>query len=665
MKKRMKTLFGLAALLFLTGPADVQAANEKPFVIPELRQWQGGEGEFVLTSKSRILIADGASEKTAAQALAADYREMFGRKLKVVVGKSEKDAKAGDIVIQMTGSAGLGEEGYTVAITDRVVLQAHKAAGAYWGTRTLLQIWEQNEGTRLPQGTITDYPDYPVRGFMIDCGRKFIPLAYLRKYAKIMAYYKMNTLSVHLNDNGFPKYFNNNWDDTYAAFRLESDYFPELTARDGHYGKQEFRDFQLEAARQCVNIIPEIDVPAHSLSFVHYRKEFGNKEFGVDHLDLTNPRVEPFLDSLFTEYIGGDEPVFVGKQVHIGTDEYSNRRKDIVEKFRAFTDHYIRLMEKFGKQAVVWGSLTHAKGETPVKVDNVLMMAWSNGYAQPKEMIDLGYKLVNISDGYTYIVPAAGYYYDYLNTKYLYEHWTPRNIGGVEFEEKHPNIEGGMYAVWNDVVGNGISVKDIHHRCFPALQTMAAKTWSATATTLPYEQFNSRRHQLSEGPGVNELGLIKGQPRSTVYSLPEVKPGKTYPHEEIGYNYSVSFDIEYQPESAGTVLFRSENAVFYLADPVKGLLGFSRDGYLNTFKYSVRPGVKESLRIEGDNRSTRLFVNGKLFQELGYEERLAADKKPWNYVRTLVFPLRESGRFNSRITGLQVQNYCLSQPEKP
>ena len=55
---------------------------------------------------------------------------------------------------------------------------------------------------------------------MIDCGRKFIPMSYLQDLVKIMAYYKMNTLQVHLNDNGFKQYFDNNWDKTYAAFRL-------------------------------------------------------------------------------------------------------------------------------------------------------------------------------------------------------------------------------------------------------------------------------------------------------------------------------------------------------------------------------------------------------------------------------------------------------------
>ena len=83
----------------------------------------------------------------------------------------------------------------------------------------------------------------------------------------------------------------------------------------------------------------------------------------------------------------------------------------MVEKFRAFTDHYIRYVESFGKQACVWGALTHAKGDTPVKSENVIMSAWYNGYANPKDMIEQGYKLISIPDGLVYIVPAAGTMY--------------------------------------------------------------------------------------------------------------------------------------------------------------------------------------------------------------------------------------------------------------
>ena len=87
-------------------------------------------------------------------------------------------------------------------------------------------------------------------------------------------------------------------------------------------------------------------------------------------------------------------------------------KMEVVEKFRAFTDHYIRYIESFGKQACVWGALTHAKGDTPVKSENVIMNAWYNGYADPKEMIKQGYHLISIPDGLVYIVPQAGYYYD-------------------------------------------------------------------------------------------------------------------------------------------------------------------------------------------------------------------------------------------------------------
>ena len=266
---------------------------------------------------------------------------------------------------------------------------------------------------------------------------------------------------------------------------LESDFFPGLTARDGSYTKKEFRAFQREAAAQGVEILPEIDVPAHSLAFTHYRPSLGSEEFGADHLNLRNPAVIPFLDSLFTEYCAGPDPVFVGSRVHIGTDEYSNKDKAVVELFRSLTDHLIRHVERYGKQAVAWGALTHADGQTPVKSKNVILEAWYNGYADPAKMKAQGYQLISIPDGYVYIVPAAGYYYDYLNCPMLYEKWTPAQIGNQKFEEGDPAILGGMFAVWNDHAGNGITVRDIHHRVMPALRTISAKTWTGASAVCP------------------------------------------------------------------------------------------------------------------------------------------------------------------------------------
>lgn len=661
MRNKFVSLQALALLVIfcLTGSLTRAAVNPKPFVVPELKQWTGKDGNFTPGKDARIVCTSQNPELLRiARMFADDYQQMFGQTLSVAQGK----ATSGDFVLSLSADKKLGEEGYAIKITDRVAISAPTPTGLYWSTRTLLQLAEQNQERSLPQGTIRDYPDYPLRGFMIDCGRKFIPMAYLQDLVKIMAYYKMNTLQVHLNDNGFKQYFEHNWDKTYAAFRLESETYPGLTARDGSYSKKEFIDFQKQAASNFVEIIPEIDVPAHSLALTHYKPEIGSKEYGMDHLDLFKPETYEFVDALFKEYLEGDNPVFVGKRVHIGTDEYSNAKKDVVEKFRAFTDHYIRFVEGFGKQAVVWGALSHAKGDTPVKSENVVMNAWYNGYADPATMIKDGYQLISIPDGLVYIVPKAGYYYDYLNEPYLYKEWTPAHIGKAVFDEKHPSILGGMFAIWNDHVGNGISVKDIHHRIFSPLQTLSVKMWTGAQTGIPYETFNEKRALLSEAPGVNQLARIGKKPE-LVYERSTVAPGSTSDYPEIGYNYTVSFDITGAKESEGTELFRSPNAVFYLSDPIRGMMGFARDGYLNTFPYKVNPGEKATIQIEGDNCSTTLRVNGKVVDEMNTQKLyFNAGKDSMSYVRTLVFPLEKAGNFNSKVQNLKVYNYCVSKP---
>ena len=633
----------------------IYAQQQKPFVIPELKEWKGATGFFMPKQSVRIIYGAPGLQKIARQ-FAADYKALFGVLPEIAEGKPCK----GDFFFTIKRDKKLEKEGYDIVIGDYVKVSANEPVGVYWATRTLLQMGEQYKNGNLPKGHIRDWPDYGIRGLLIDCGRKFIPMNYLCDLACIMSYYKMNFMHVVLNNNGFKAYFNDDWNQTYAAFRLECETYPGLTAREGYYTKKEFVHFQEEAAERFVEIIPEIDVPAHSLAFSHYKPELGSKEYGMDHLNLSHPEVYSFVDALFKEYLDGENPVFRGPRVHIGTDEYSNKKKEVVEQFRAFTDHYIKFVEGFGKQACVWGALTHAAGETPVKSDNVIMYAWYNGFANPKDMVQQGYNLISIPDGLTYIVPLAGYYWDYLNTERLYKQWTPAHVADVVFEEKDPAIIGGMFAVWNDIVGNGISVKDIHHRIFPALQTIAVKTWNI-APAFSYTEFETKRQKLSEAPDVNQLGRIGDDENSLVYETSSITPGSELPYTEIGYGYTITFDMEAANENYGTELFRSPNAVFYLADPVKGMFGFSRDGYMNTFAFRPYPGEKISVKITGDALSTSLFINGQLIERMGIEKRyLNEAEKQNNFIRTLVFPLKNAGNFKSKITNLKVYNRLCS-----
>lgn len=647
MKKQLK-IFLLLVLISLCNSA-YAVINQKPFTIPEVKTWKGGSGFFEIKPQTNIVYQSSITEVAqVAKQLQADYQQMFGKKLNITKGK----VKAGDIALVLKKSKRANTESYKITIGPTVKITAPNTKGLYWATRTLLQIAEQQKGF-LPCGTIIDTPAYPFRGFMLDCGRKFFPINMLRQYVKMMAYYKMNVLHIHLNDNGFKQFFDNDWNKTQAAFRLECNTFPGLTARDGYYTKKEFIDLQKLADSVHVEIIPEIDVPAHSLAFTHYKPEIASKDYGMDHLDLFNPETYRFLDALFKEYLDGKNPVFRGKRVHIGTDEYANKDKAVVEKFRYFTDRYIRYIESFGKQALVWGQQTHAKGNTPIKVNNVLMYAWSNDYANPKEMMNLGYDLISIPDGYLYIVPKAGYYYDYLNTKMLYEKWTPANINGTVFSEQHPKIKGGMFAVWNDIVGNGISSQDVHYRVLPALQTLSTKMWTGIKTTFPYADFVAKSTLLSEAPNINYAGK---HPQGVVLKKEVVLANEQLPVQQIGWNYRVSFNIEAEKETKGTILFASPYAKFYLSDPISGLLGFSRDGYLNTFGYQFLPHEKAQVTIEGNKEKTILYVNGKLVSELNVKKVNFGKRGDLYYIRTLVFPLQKTGHFNSKITNLKVES---------
>lgn len=169
------------------------AVNEKPFVIPELKQWSGAEGMF--TPSGKYVVKGGKNAQEVAKLFAADYHDLVGKSLTPKTGKPS----AGDIVLVLQSDKKsarlLGKEGYRLTIGDVTTITASSVEGLVWGTRTVLQLSEQQRsaGFVLPKGSAQDTPAYGLRGFMMDCGRKFIPMSYLRSLVKMMSYYKMNT----------------------------------------------------------------------------------------------------------------------------------------------------------------------------------------------------------------------------------------------------------------------------------------------------------------------------------------------------------------------------------------------------------------------------------------------------------------------------------------
>ncbi len=655
----------LSALFFLNGATVCLAANDKPFTVPEMTEWQGAEG--FMTPSGKVVVAS-SSLKAVAEQFCRDYRLLTRRTLEIA---DRKTPRKGDIVVRLRKEKALGEEGYRMAVGQWCEVSASTVKAVYWGTQTLLQLSEQQAS--LPCGTAIDVPQYRVRGFMLDVGRKYIPMDYLHQLVRVMSYYKMNLLQLHLNDNSFKQYFDNDWMKTPCAFRLECDTYPGLTAKDGSYSKQEFRQLTAAAAQCGIDLVPEIDAPAHALAFTKYNSALASKEYGMDHFDIFNPEVYTFMDNLFKEYLDGKDPVFCGKYVHIGTDEYANATQELKEKFRAYTDHYLALVERYGKHPMLWGALSHADGKTPVRQKGVTMTLWSNDMADPIEMKRQGWQFISIPDWQVYLVPLADYYHDYLPTASLYNTWTPRILRSVELKERDPQVEGGMFALWNDLYGNGITVADLHDRIYPVLQVMADKCWTAQLVQLPFAAFEQSCRTLSEAPGINVRGKM-GVPALT---LEEVKAGERLglPVAEVGFGHRISFTVDCAAEAKGTALTVGPQSTFYLSDPVSGKLGYLHEDYLDTFDYTLPTEGEVEIAIETTNRETTLYVDGVKRETLGEQRFYVCDslslvnKMPFQaerpavhhpsvsmrYLRTLFFPLQEAGRFKSRVSRLRME----------
>lgn len=661
-----RILFLLSLCVFFQG--NILAQNAKPKVIPELQKWQGGEGFFEFSLKTKLSVHN---NHKALQPYIDQFSKEISEEYHLQTGKS-------NIVQFSIGAKHLPDEGYIIDIkSNKIEVVAPNHKGVFWATRTLLQMFE-NGGMKLPVGKIEDYPDYPNRGFMLDTGRKFFTMDYLEKYVKLLSYYKFNEFQIHLNDNGFPVFFNNDWNKTYSAFRLESETYPGLTAKDGHYTKEQFRNLQKMGMLYGVNVIPEIDIPAHSLAFAHYMPELGSDKYGKDHLDLYNPKTYEFVDALYKEYISGNNPTFIGPDVHIGTDEYDKKE---TEKYREFTDKYLKYIQKLGKNVRMWGSLRWMKGNTPVTSDNVIVNAWSHDWTDPFQSEKEGYKIINTCDSWLYIVPAAGYYRDFLDEKWLYETWKVEQINSKEtMPDGSKALLGAMFAVWNDHVGNGISQQDVHYRTLPAMKVLSQKMWKKK-TDIPFDEFKKLADGMNECPTVNILGrLEKG--KTHIFDL-ITKPNNitmdnnqkmailsnnTYietPISDISYNYTIAFDLNLSSHTKDeSILFSSDySKVFVVKQKLGYRIAFARDGYNYQFSTLIPYDTWTNIEITADYKSTSLSVLGK-------KEILGAIKQEFinsknnrksymYYQQTLMFPMKyiggkDNNSFDGKIKNITV-----------
>ena len=674
----------MARVLTIPGQHSENEGNAKPKVVPELTEWYSSSDEegkvFELTSGSRIVLGAGASELgEVSKNLQADILDMFGWNLEIVTGQPEK----GDIYLTIKDAEtlpGYDDETYEMKVRNFVTITATHPTGINWGTRSALQaLILSGDAHTIDQGTAKDYPEFRLRGFMIDVGRKPLSMDMLKQIAKTMEWFKLNDLHVHLSDNLiFMEDYGSveaAWD-AYDGFRLESDREGnghQLQSKDYYYTNEEFKGFIDGCKSMGVNVVPEIDVPAHALSIAKVYKELALHKAGsnnrpwIDHMDISNPEAVEVVKDIFREYIEngtfGDEDTVI----HIGADEFY----DSHPAYRNFLKEMIKFIEEdMGRQVRVWGSLTSMSGnpsESPFTADDVKgaqMNIWNTGWANPKAMYDLGFDLVNTTDNPMYIVPNGngnrGGYGDYLNLDSIYS-WTPNNIGGTKLPASSSQMLGGAFALWQDNIDTraaGINEQDTFVRIYDAIAPASVKMWGEGGDGLDrtLKEVQDDGKVIGLAPGTNPLNTVEkaagtrdyasydfeslndksGNDRNLTLNGAEITDGalslnggSSYAStglDKMSWGDKLSFKVK---KTAGgaleQVIFESDHAYGDYAikaireseDATTWKLGFSRELYDYVFDYDLPENEWVDVEIVSEELSTKLIVNGQTVSAVG------------------------------------------------
>lgn len=318
-----------------------------PALIPMPQAVKMNTGHFIFNANTVIRTEDAASP-----AIAYFRDQLRTQKIntRIITGASATKGKQ-ELLITAAGAAQLPAEGYRLEITSTRIKLTGKQAGIFYGMQTLLQLVATNSNNAIPCMTIEDAPRFGYRGLMLDVSRHFFTVPQIKQLLDLMAYYKLNRFHWHLTDD--------------QGWRLEIKSYPELTqvgawrvpriefsgntlppqpgekATDGgFYTQEQVRDIIRYAAERHIEILPEIDVPGHSMAAIaaypelcvtrdksirvnpgsSFSKWFadGSYEMYVDNsLNPTNEKVYEFLDKVFTEVAA----LFPYPYIHIGGDE--------------------------------------------------------------------------------------------------------------------------------------------------------------------------------------------------------------------------------------------------------------------------------------------------------------------------------------------------------
>jgi hexosaminidase len=506
------------------GPDDDTLDPTRFPIIPIPADMDAGRGEFALTAETGIALShpDDSELRELVDRWAANLRELSGFPLPIL---DAEEAGGGKLIrIELTGfpkdaptevAAGMGLPGtgaerYELEVRSRgIQLEAPGKAGVFYGLQTLSQLIPglgSPSPWTIPAVEIEDVPRFAYRGMHLDVGRHFFPVPFIKRYIDLLSTYKMNVFHWHLTED--------------QGWRLEIRGYPRLTEVGscraetiveknfdpfvgdgveycGFYTQDEAREIVEYARERFITVMPEIELPGHSVAALAAYPEFActpgpfevSTRWGVTQ-DIYCPIEETFsfLEDVLTEVM----EIFPSPYIHIGGDEAPKRaweesalaqeviRREGLADEEELQSWFIRRIERFlnahGRRLMGWDEILEG-GLAP----DATVMSW-RGMAGGIQAAREGHDVVMTPTGYAY--------FDYYQGDTVQE---PLAIGGLtplervyafepvpaelsSAEARH--VLGAQGNVWTEYIE---TTEYLEYMAFPRALALSEVVWSPSS----------------------------------------------------------------------------------------------------------------------------------------------------------------------------------------
>jgi hexosaminidase len=538
----MRTIISiLMAVILLSCSSKYKNSVNEPGdynIIPKPQKMTLADGRFLVTSSTDI----SADESLGNESVYLAEMLFLASGHAVKIDDSGSSAK-----IQLKIDASIeNEEGYKLSVTyNKIVVSGKTPKGVFYGIQSLRQLMpasielkdNSTSALTIPAVEIEDHPRYVYRGMHLDVGRHMFPVDFIKKYIDIIAMHKMNTFHWHLTeDQGwrieikkYPKLTE------VGAFRKETLVGHGSTAKldrtfdnepyGGFYSQEEVKMVVAYATKRHVTVIPEIELPGHSLAAIAAYPELGNTgeqyevgtRWGVyEEIYAPKEATFKFLEDVLTEVMA----LFPSKLIHIGGDEAPKKQweeskfaQEVIQREGLKNEHelqsyFIRRIEKFlnskGRNIIGWDEILEG-GLAP----NAAVMSWrgtEGGIAAAKEK------------HYVVMTPSHSCYFDYYQTKetaneplaiggflpvekvYSYEP-TPAELSN----EEQKYILGAQGNVWTEYMK---TTDYVEYMILPRLSALSEVVWTEKEGK-NFEDFKGRLKTLRKR--FDALGLNYGK----------------------------------------------------------------------------------------------------------------------------------------------------------